>query len=167
MTAIKTAIRDREQPTATDARLAPEPILGPTAKLAIRAARDKRVSRDAAKLLILLAAFRDAGELRPPVFALARRLDTDAQGVDRLLKELACGRLVWVTWRPPRTRERNRYALLFAGDKRPGEWALVIPGPHRTRLGGDARGSSPISQLARTSNLAIGGGCRAKSGRRA
>ncbi len=120
MTATETAIRDREPSAVTDARPAPEPVLGPTARQAIRATRDARVSHDAAKLLVLLGAYRDAGEFRPPVFVLARRLCADPKRVDVLLKELARARLVWVTWRPPRTRERNHYALLFAGDKHPG-----------------------------------------------
>jgi hypothetical protein len=91
----------------------PDPVLGPLAKRAMRVDPGGNKRR---KLLVLIAAYADAGEPSPPVKALARRLGIrKVQDVDHLLRRLARDGHVEVAWRAsepgPGGARRNVYRL--------------------------------------------------------
>jgi hypothetical protein len=85
----------------------PEPILGPLAKRAMRigAGGKKRL-----KLLVLLAAYADAGEPSPPARVLAERLEINIDALDGLLRQLERDGYLTVAWRKGADR-RNVYTL--------------------------------------------------------
>jgi DNA-binding MarR family transcriptional regulator len=74
----------------------PEAVLGPLAKRAMRVdcGGKKRL-----KLLVLLAAYADAGEPSPPARVLAERLGIQVPDLDRLLKALQRDGHLKVAWR--------------------------------------------------------------------
>lgn len=105
----------------------PNPIGGERFKLAAKTT----VGGDPGnrKVLLLLAAYADAGEHSPPMRELARRLNMPVPEVDTRLAILSRQGLIWVSWSPyhrhgKQTRPelkgwRNHYTLLFAGEPLP------------------------------------------------
>jgi hypothetical protein len=94
----------------------PEPVLGPLAK---RAMRVDCGGNTRLKLLVLIAAYADAGEPSPPVSVLARRLGIKrVQDLDPLLKRLALDGHIEIAWRAsepgPSGARRNVYRLRLA-----------------------------------------------------
>jgi hypothetical protein len=94
-------------------------VLGERARLALRTDAGGRKRQ---KLLVLLAAYADAGET-PTVRVLIERMGGDlpdrwhghrVRRVDALLRSLEDQGLIRVDWRPAGTTQRNRYELLFA-----------------------------------------------------
>jgi hypothetical protein len=73
-----------------------QPVLGPQARRAMRldTGGGKRL-----RLLVLLAAFADAGEPSPSAKTLRERLGVDIKTLDALLKRLECDRFLEVAWR--------------------------------------------------------------------
>ncbi|MHB1537132.1 MAG: hypothetical protein ACYCUM_13950 [Solirubrobacteraceae bacterium] len=94
-------------------RSTPQPTLGPLARGAAATAitgKDPLLR----KLLILLAAYADAGEASPPVRELERRLRCPPERIDGLLKALIAERLLHVHWRGDPDTQRNLYTLRLA-----------------------------------------------------
>lgn len=89
------------------------PILGEKARLALQVDAGGRKRR---KLLVLLAAYADAGISDPPMRELMGRTGIDdVRQVDQLLRMLAKQGLIHVDWAHGRP-QRNTYELLFAGE---------------------------------------------------
>lgn len=87
-----------------------DPIFGEQARLALRVDAGGRKRR---KLLVLLAAYADAGVSDPPVRALMDRAGIDdVRVVDQLLRMLEKQELIHVDWARGRP-QRNRYELVF------------------------------------------------------
>lgn len=87
-----------------------DPILGKTAKLAMRTHAG---GHERQKLLVLLAAYHDAGE-QPTVNALTARLGLTPGQTHSLLRALERQGLIRVQWAPPKSWRRNEYQLLFS-----------------------------------------------------
>jgi DNA-binding MarR family transcriptional regulator len=92
-----------------------QPTLAAKTKLALTLSA-KWNDRTDRKLIVLLAAFADAGERSPYARDLATRLDISVEELDRRLGGLAAEGLVWTVRRQER---RNVYILLFNGDRVP------------------------------------------------
>ncbi len=93
----------------------PEPVLGPLAK---RAMRTDTGGKKRLRLLVLIAAFADAGGVSPPARGLCRRLGIEkVKDLDHLLKALARDGHLEVGWRagePGKSGGRkNIYRLRF------------------------------------------------------
>ena len=100
-----------------------EPIVGEMSRAVVREARKASVEPEAAKLLLLLAAYRDGGTASPSVKDLVLRMkfETGSAGahrVDGLLRDLIRKRMIYVRW--GRRGYRNTYVLTCLGE-RPGE----------------------------------------------
>jgi hypothetical protein len=96
-----------------------KPVLGPRARAAMKIDAGGRVE---SKLLILLAAYADAGEASPTVVELAKRMRLRVKSIDRVLDLLVAARLIEVEWAggkaPPGKRagkpgHRNVYRVLL------------------------------------------------------
>ena len=92
------------------------PKLGPLARKALE---QTHLPPGEHKLLVLLAAYRDAGECQPAVFTMAHRLHTDAEEVDRLLRTLHRRRAIILVTPRPGSAYRNGYHLVCLGMKPP------------------------------------------------
>jgi hypothetical protein len=92
-----------------------QPMLGDRAKLALKVSADWD-SKPLRKLLVLLAAYRDAGERQPLAVDLAARLKIEIETLDKMLGQLAAGGWIWVVRRRQR---RSTYVLRFCGDQVP------------------------------------------------
>ncbi len=97
-------------------REAVQPVLGERARSALRVSAGWKKRHRA--LLVLLAAFGDAGERSPAARDLAGRLGVDVPTLDIALQALAARGAIWVVRRP---RQLNVYVLRFAGDPIPAE----------------------------------------------
>ncbi len=94
-----------------------QPVLGDGARLAFRMSAGWKSKRDQ-KVLVLLAAFSDAGERSPLARDVAARVGIEVSELDHALGSLAaCGAI----WTVRRWRQRNVYVLRFAGEVVPAE----------------------------------------------
>ena len=84
-----------------------EPVLGPTAKAAMRVETGSKRRR----LLVLIAAFADAGEASPAAGTLAVRLGVKVRVIDALLAALEREGLLAVERGDVTRSERNRYRV--------------------------------------------------------
>jgi DNA-binding transcriptional ArsR family regulator len=96
-------------------RTSATPVLGPRARRASDISKTWQVDTGR-RVLILLAAYADAGEISPSVRELTSRLKLTIEQLDIELRKLAAGGLIWVEWHADPQDNRNRYRLLFAGD---------------------------------------------------
>ena len=123
------------------------PVLGKRARLALKLTAGWSSKRDRS-VLVLLAAYSDAGEPSPFAREIADRIGIDVRpDFDQILGRLAGGGLLWTVRRPD---ERNIYVLRFAGDLVPVEDRERFEAYERRRLereharGGDRRpGEAP------------------------
>jgi DNA-binding transcriptional ArsR family regulator len=109
----------RPRPSAT-------PILGSRARQAADISKPWR-DDSGRRVLILLAAYADAGEISPSIRELTERLKLTIPQLDAELRKLAAGGLIWVEWHADPRDNRNRYRLLFAGD-------VATPGDEARKL---------------------------------
>lgn len=73
------------------------------------------------KVLVLLAAYQDAGVTNPPIRALCERTGFRAEHTLRLLERLETDGIIAVQWGDHRKNERNQYVLNF---RRLDPWAI-------------------------------------------
>ena len=132
-------------------RPTPNPINGPRFKAA--RALDVKLAPAERKLLCLLAAYSDAGEDKPPVRELARRLNVSIEAIDTGLQSLSRRKLIWIDWSlyhrlgdqcPEHLiRRRNRYTLTCLGDPLP---AHAVRRIERARLRGCGEPRKPLTR---------------------
>jgi hypothetical protein len=105
--------------------LSPPPKIGPRAKLAYRVSIERKLAKDQAKVLILLAAYADGGVSSPSARELTARLaggdlpkgprDPAVRQLDWHLGQLARRGLVTVMRRP---QARSIYALHLGASRK-------------------------------------------------
>jgi hypothetical protein len=103
--------------TTTSSRTPPRPAKAPVLGALTRAAACMNVNGAARRLLILLAAYGDAGEHSPPARELARRLGIEISMLDPMLKALIAEGVLRVRWRAEPGTQRNVYELKLAPRK--------------------------------------------------
>lgn len=93
----------------------PDPVLGPHARATMKwtASHLPPDSIRRRKLLVLLAAYADAGVADPPFSLLMPRLKVGPFKLDHLLKRLELDGLLAIDWGDKDAQQANRYQLLF------------------------------------------------------
>jgi hypothetical protein len=119
-------MEQRTNPLSRQPRTSASPVLGPRARHAADISKTWQ-GDTGRRVLILIAAYADAGEISPSVRELTTRLKLTIEQLDTELRKLAAGGLIWVEWRADPRGNRNRYRLLFAGDSpTPGDEARKL-----------------------------------------